>query len=225
MFGVPGVRVLAAEREPGGGLRLTVETDRQVEGCHGCGVLAMPHGRREQLLHDAPFGHRRVRVARRKRVWRCLEPACAMVTFTEVHALAPPRALLTRRAVLWAADALSDDDTTVNALARRLGVDWHTLWTALKVEAHRRADDPVRLTGVESLGVDEHIWRPGKFGAGREVTGMVDLTRDANGQVRARLLDLVLGRSGPAYAAWLNARPRAPDRTTARPTASRAARR
>ena len=66
-----------------------------------------------------------------------------------------------------AADALSDDDTTVNALARRLGVDWHTLWDALKVEAHRRADDPERLSGVESLGVDEHIWRPGKFGAGR----------------------------------------------------------
>jgi hypothetical protein len=33
------VRVLAAEREPGSGLRLTVETDRQVEGCHRCGVL------------------------------------------------------------------------------------------------------------------------------------------------------------------------------------------
>jgi transposase len=99
-----------------------------------------------------------------------------------------------------------DDDTTVNALARRLGVDWHTLWDALKVEAQRRADDPDRLRGVESLGVDEHIWRPGKFGAGREVTCMVDLTRDANGQVRARLLDLVLGRSGPAYAGWLDAR-------------------
>ena len=94
----------------------------------------------------------------------------------------------------------------MNALARRLQVDWHTLWDALKAEAQRRAEDPVRLVGVESLGVDEHVWRPGKFGAGREVTCMVDLTRDANGQVRARLLDLVLGRSGPAYAGWLDAR-------------------
>jgi transposase len=98
IFGVSGVRVLAAERECGGGLRLTVETERQVEGCRGCGVLAVPHGRREQLLRDAPFGHRRVRVAWRKRVWRCAEPACAMTTFTETHTLAPPRALLTRRA-------------------------------------------------------------------------------------------------------------------------------
>ncbi len=90
MFGVPGVRVLAAERD-GVGLRLTVETDRQVEGCHACGVLAVPHGRREHLLHDAPFGHRRVRVTWRKRVWRCLEPACAMVTFTELHPLSRRR--------------------------------------------------------------------------------------------------------------------------------------
>ena len=35
---------------------------------------------------------------------------------------------------------------------------------------------------------------------------MVDLTRDQNGPVKAGLLDLVLGRSGPAYAAWLDAR-------------------
>ncbi len=104
------------------------------------------HGRREHLLHDVPFGHRRVRVAWRKRVWRCLEPACSMVTFTEVHAPAPPRALLTRRAVAWAADALTDEDTTVAPLARRLGVDWD----ALRVEARRRADDPDRLSSSVS---------------------------------------------------------------------------
>jgi len=34
---------------------------------------------------------------------------------------------------------------------------------------------------------------------------MVDLTRDHNGQVRARLLDLILSRSGPAYVGWLAA--------------------
>jgi transposase len=49
------------------------------------------------------------------------------VRFSETHALAAPRALLTSRAVCWATDALADDDTTVSALARRLGVDWHTL--------------------------------------------------------------------------------------------------
>ena len=36
---------------------------------------------------------------------------------------------------------------------------------------------------------------------------MVDLTRDEAGRVRARLLDVVPGRSGTAYAAWLRATP------------------
>ena len=35
---------------------------------------------------------------------------------------------------------------------------------------------------------------------------MVDLTRYKNGQVRARLLDLVPGRTRAAYADWLTAR-------------------
>ena len=35
---------------------------------------------------------------------------------------------------------------------------------------------------------------------------MVDLTRDANGHTRARLLDLVPGRSGETYRAWLKER-------------------
>jgi len=205
MFGVPGVRVLAAQPEPDG-LCLTVETDQAVAGCRSCGVLAVAHGRREQLLHDAPFGHRRVRVRWRKRVWRCREPPCPTGTFTEIHELAVPRAVLTGRAVVWATDALADDDTTVAALARRLGVDWHTLWEAVKVEAQRRLADPARLAGISALGVDEHVWRPGRFGAGRDVTGMVDLSRDQHGKVRARLLDLVPGRSGPAYRAWLDAR-------------------
>ncbi len=76
----------------------------------------------------------------------------------------------------WATEALTDDDTTVSALARRLAVDWHTLWNAVRVEAERRVADPARLYGITALGVDEHVWRPGRFGQGRDVTGMVDLS-------------------------------------------------
>lgn len=35
---------------------------------------------------------------------------------------------------------------------------------------------------------------------------MVDLSRDGKGRTRARLLDLVPGRSGAVYAQWLKAR-------------------
>lgn len=75
------------------------------------------------------------------------------------------------------------------------------------------ADDPARYQGVEVLRVDEHIWhdfpRPGKGPQG--LTWVVDLTKraDRHGKKKppqARLMDLVSGRSGPAYAGWLQAR-------------------
>jgi len=108
---------------------------------------------------------------------------------------------------------LSWDDTTVSALARHLGVDWHTLMDAVSEYAGDRVGDPARLSGVSTVGVDEHIWRHGfRPGLERAVTGIVDLTRDQHGQLHARLLDVVPGRSGTVYARWLAAQP---DRFTA----------
>jgi hypothetical protein len=72
--------------------------------------------------------------------------------------------------VRWATDALSHDDTTVSALARHLGVAWHTAWTAIETEAKNRVARPERLAGVKTLGVDEHIWRPSRVGTDRAVT-------------------------------------------------------
>src|SRR5215211_7277622 len=106
------------------------------------------------------------------------------------------RTVLTTRAVAWATSALSYDDTTVSALARHLGVDWHTCWDAVELEAKARTSDPARLNGVNTLGVDEHIWRPSRIGVDRAVTIMVDLSRDQAGCLHARLLDAVVGRSG-----------------------------
>jgi transposase len=129
--------------------------------------------------------------------------------FTETHDLAEPRTKLTTRAAWWAIGLIQRDTASVAAVARRLGVDWHTLWETIKPLLHDLADDPSRFHKVRVLGVDEHIWhhvpRPGK--GPKELTGMVDLTwrKNPKGQVRpqARLLDLVPGRSGPAYAGWL----------------------
>jgi hypothetical protein len=82
----------------------------------------------------------------------CLEPDCATTTFTEQHPIAPPRAVLTVRAVRWAIDALSYDDTTVSALARHLGVAWHTAWSAIETEAKARVAVPERPCRSEDLG-------------------------------------------------------------------------
>ncbi len=203
LFDVPGMHVLTVQREPAR-VVLTIESDADVGGCPACGVLAVGHGRRRRTVADAPVFGIPVRLVWLARLWRCRESACPVGVFTERHDLVPARAKVTSRAAGWATDALTFDDTTVSALARHLGVDWHTCWDAVEAEATRRVADPSRLEGVEVLGVDEHIWRPSRVGdAQRAVTGMVDLTRDPHGQLHARLLDVVPGRTGTAYAGWL----------------------
>jgi transposase len=207
IFDVPDMHILDVEIDVQQRLVLTIESGQLEAACPACGVLAVGHGRRVRILHDAPcFG--RVTVLRwLVRMWRCREPLCPTTTFTESHDLAPPRMVLTARAVDWATGALSWDDTTVSALARQLGVDWHTCWDAVEVEARARTSDPARLQNVKTLGVDEHIWRPSRIGVERAVTIMVDLTRDQAGCLHARLLDAVVGRSGSVYKAWLKAQP------------------
>jgi transposase len=207
MFNRPGMHVLDVASDDRQRLVLTVESDQTEHGCPSCGVLAVGHGRRVHVVHDVPcFG--RVTVVRwLKRIWRCREPLCATTTFSERSEFAPPRAVLSARAVSWATDALTHDDTTVSALARHLGVDWHTAWSAIETEAKARVGRPERLRGVKTLGVDEHIWRPSRLGVDRAVTIMVDLTRDQDGCLHARLLDAVIGRSGTAYKRWLQAQP------------------
>jgi len=54
--------------------------------------------------------------------------------------------------------------------------------------------DPTRFAGVSTLGVDEHIWhhvstKPFEQGGRgpKELTGMVDLTRDSHGNGPVKL--------------------------------------
>lgn len=207
IFDVPDMHVLDVEIDDQQRLVLTIESDQLEAACPRCGAVAGGHGRRVRMLHDAPCFGRVTMLRWLVRIWRCREPACPAGTFSEAHDVAPPRMVLTTRAVAWATSALSYDDTTVSALARHLGVDWHTAWDAIETEAKARTTNPARLKGVRTLGVDEHIWRPSRIGVDRAVTIMVDLTRDQDGCLHARLLDAVVGRSGSVYKAWLKAQP------------------
>jgi len=163
-----------------------VESNQTLTGCPDFGVVAVGHGRRVQVLHDAPCFARAVRVRWFKRIWRCREPACPRATWTEDHSFAAPRAKLTARAVAWAVDALRHDDTTMSAIARHLGVAWDTCWSAIKPHAETLIKVSGRVRGVKTIGVDEHIWRPSRVSStDKAVTVMVDLTRDADGCLHA----------------------------------------
>lgn len=207
LFGLECVQVEAVERESRV-LTVAVSTPWQLMGCPDCGAVAPSRGRRLRILHDVP-GSVAVRVLWRQRTWRCPEPACPKGMFAEqVPELVAYRGSITTRAVTWAIGQLRREHATIAGLARRLGTSWKTLWRAIKPELERLAADETRFAGVHSLGVDEHIWHhvdPRRRGP-KELTGMVDLSRDGRGRVRARLLDLVPGRSKKAYQDWLSAR-------------------
>ncbi|WP_194385572.1 ISL3 family transposase [Microbacterium luteum] len=207
LLGLDGVHVEHVQRG-GGVLVVTVSTPASPTGCPGCGVLATGRGRRLRVLHDVP-GVTRVRVVWRQRIWRCGEAACPRKTFVEqVPSLVAPRGSITKRAVTWAIGQLRREHATIQGLARQLGTSWKTVWRAVEPELVKLAADESRFENVTSLGVDEHVWHhvdPRRRGP-KELTGMVDLTRDSQGKTRARLLDLVPGRSGKAYSTWLGER-------------------
>jgi transposase len=209
LVGLDGLHVIGVERDGGGGLRVTVESALAVMGCPACGVVASSHGRRTVRLVDAPSFGRPVELRWRKRTWECPEPSCPVGVFTEQdEQVAKPRAMLTTRACRWAVHQIRREHGSVSGVARQLGTAWKTVWSSIRPILAAAAKDESRFAGVTTLGVDEHIWHhvsPVKRGP-KELTGMVDLTRDKDGRTRARLLDLVPGRSGTVYKDWLKAR-------------------
>ena len=214
LVGLSGLHVTGVERAEG---RLRVQVESRpptVMGCPSCGVVAHGHGRQLVELIDAPCFTAPVRLLWRKRRWRCPESSCPVTSFMEQDPdVAPARALLTCRATAWAIGQMRRENASVQGLARQLGCSWKTLWRSIRPVLEAAADDEARFAGVRCLGVDEHIWhhvstKPvDQGGRGpKEFTGMVDLTRDKDGRVRARLLDLVPGRSGEVYKTWLKDR-------------------
>ena len=208
LVGLPGLHVVGVERDLGG-VQVRVESAPAMMGCPSCGVVASSHGRRTVRLVDIPcFGAPTV-VWWRKRTWECVEPSCPVGVFTEQdNQVARPRAMLTTRACRWAVEQLRREHASIAGLARQLATTWRTVWRSIQPILEEAADDEARFAGVTTLGVDEHLWHhvdTRKRGP-KELTGMVDLTRDKDGHVHARLLDLVPGRSGTVYKTWLDAR-------------------
>ncbi len=208
LLGLPGVQVEAVEREADL-LAVTVSTPWRLMGCPDCGVVAASRGRRMRRLHDVPHAGARVELLWRQRLWRCPDPGCPRGMFSEqVPSLVPARGSVTTRAIGWAIEQLRREHATISGLGGQLGIAWKTAWRAIRPELERLAADESRFAGVTSIGVDEHIWHHGdpRRKGPKELTGMVDLTRDENGRPHARLLDLVPGRSKKAYADWLTQR-------------------
>jgi transposase len=199
LLGLDGFQVVSAELQ-GGEWQLVVQTTATVIGCAGCGVPATPHGRRTVRVRDLPIGGRPVVLAWCKRLWRCREPACGVRTWTERVAAVGPRAVLTQRARAEACRRVGKDAQAVAAVARDLGVGWATIMRAVRDYGTPLLEDPTRLDGVTTLGLDETSFlKATRRAPTRYVTGLVDLEG-------GRLLDLVADRTRAAVAGWLGAR-------------------
>ncbi len=180
----------------GGEIELTIETAADRAWCRSCGVRALSKGRSTVKVRDVDAFGRRVQLRWRKRRWRCPESACAARTWTETSAAITSRAVLTERARTQACRRVGREAHSVAAVARDLGVGWHTVMAAVIDVGMPLVDDPARTAGVRALGVDETSFlraRPGR--RSRFVTGLVDLGR-------SRLLDIVDSRAGSAVTCW-----------------------
>ena len=174
--------------------------------CAGCGGEGRYRDTVVRAVTDVPVvGHPlrpRVGVPR----YRCVNVGCEREVFAHNTArLARPGWSTTRRCARYICHRLMIDRATVAAVARELGLSWDTVNTiALDATQAIVANDTTRLDGVRVIGVDEHRWshtrRPGEDGY---VTVIIDLTPVLEGTGRARLLDLVPGRSAAALKRWL----------------------
>ena len=94
---------------------------------------------------DLPVGGRPVTLVWVKRVWRCMEAACPVSTWSEVSAGIRPRASWTERARAEACRRVGEDGHSVAQVASSFGVAWATVMDAVVEYGTPRVDDPQRL--------------------------------------------------------------------------------
>lgn len=201
-----GLEVLGQRLEPDRAVLAcrVVEPDQWCRRC-GCEGAARDTVTRE-LAHE-PLGWRPTTLVVTVRRDQCT--GCGHMWRQDTSRAAEPRAKLSRRALRWALEGIVVQHLTVARIAEGLGVSWNTANDAVLAEGRRALiGDPSRYDGVRVIGVDEHVWRHTRRGD-RYVTVIIDLTpiRDKSGP--SRLLDMVEGRSKPAFKTWLAQRPEA----------------
>lgn len=180
---------------------------RGPQRCPGCGSVGTYRDSVERRLTDLPVAGHPLQLRVRVPGYRCPRSGCERVIFSQDTALlARAGATTTRRCARYVLRRLVVDRATVAAVARELGRSWDTINTIAVAGTTEllAAAGPARLDDVRVIGVDEHRWAHTRHAAGDGyVTVIVDLTPVVEQTGRARLVDLVPGRSAAALAGWL----------------------
>lgn len=176
--------------------------------CPDCGDEGRYRDTAIRRVTDVPVVGHPLRLHVRVPRYRCLNTSCEREVFAHnTDRLARRGWSTTRRCARYICRRLMIDRATVAAVARELGLSWDTVNT-IAVDATQviLATDTTRLHGVRVIGVDEHRWsHTRRRGEDGYVTVIIDLTPVLDGTGRARLLDLVPGRSAAAFTTWLAA--------------------
>lgn len=180
--------------------------DDGMKDCPGCGADGVYRDTVIRRVTDVPVVGHPMRLHVRVPRYRCVNSSCEREVFTHnTDRLARRGWSTTRRCARYICRRLMIDRATVAAVARELGLSWDTVNTiAMDATQMIVATDTTRLDGVRVLGVDEHRWsHTRRRGEDGYVTVIIDLTPVLDGTGRARLLDLVPGRSAAAFKDWL----------------------
>lgn len=210
LFGLPGVRVERVDRERSGVRVVHVETAEggSAAGCPGCGVVSMSvKGNVVTRPVDLPYGPAPLRVEWHKRRWRCREPSCARLSFTESIDEVPPGRRTTGRLRDAIACAVGDACRSVAETAEAFGVSWPTAHAAV-VEAAETVlaePEPTTVLGIDETRRGRPRWRYDLENTrwGRTDpwdTGFVDLAGDQG------LLGQTEGRTSACVVDWLEHR-------------------
>ena len=201
-----GVTITDAAVDGGATVVFCTLLDDGRRDCPGCGTQGSYRDTVIRRVTDVPVVGHPLRLHVRVPRYRCVAADCDREVFAHnTDRLARRGWSTTRRCARYICRRLMIDRATVAAVARELGLSWDTVNTiAMDATAMIVATDTTRLDGVRVIGVDEHRWahvrRAGEDGY---VTVIVDLTPVLDGTGRARLLDLVPGRSAAALKTWL----------------------
>jgi transposase len=209
LFGLPGVRVVRVEQVEFGEREVHVETaEESASGCPSCGVVSRSVKQYVTTApRDLPYGDTGISVVWHKRRWRCVEPSCLRLSFTEAIEEVPAGRRTTGRLRRAMAAAVGDACRSVAEVAGHYGVSWPTAHAAVVVAAQEmlREPEPTQVLGIDETRRGRPRWAFSTE-AGRWVrtdawdTGFVDLA-GAQG-----LLGQVSGRTSACVVDWLRER-------------------
>jgi transposase len=203
LVGLPEVVVLGVLDGPVTEIHL--ECLRVPVGCPECGAVAELKEQRIVPFVDLPCFGRPTRLCWHKRRFRCPEPECPKLSWSEEDPrIASPRMAMTARAGRWVTIQVGRFARSVSEVADDLGCDWHTVNDAVLAYGEVLVDqDSDRYGTITALGLDEVLFaRIGYYHRKEFSTQFVDVRT-------GQLLDVVPGRSGKEPKAWLEEKGRA----------------